>query len=451
MEKNISTTEKNLIQLLYDLEAEKSIGIQNKLSSLSPFEIARLLEAMEPSNRDILWRMVGKEEEGEILKELVEDVRQTLIDQMDTNQIIAATQDLQLDDLADILNDLPDQITDEVIRALDRQDQIRLESVMSYDEDSAGGLTNPNILSIRRGLNIKSLIRYLRSLEKLPENTNYIYVINRNNEYIGSVRLVDLFNEDTEIPIEHIMDSEVEPISASSSAERVISIFQNLDLISLPVVDDQNRLLGEITVDDVVDAIQDQANSEIFNMAGLDDEDDIFAPIFVSSRRRAVWLGANLFTAFVVASAVSLFQSTIDQIVILAVLMPIVASMGGVAGNQTLILVIRGIAMGRIQTTNALRLLSKEMLIALVNGAFWAIIVSIFAVLLFQTTWKIAIIVGISMLLNIFASAVAGVTIPFLLKKIGIDPALASGVMMTTLTDVLGFVTFLGLATLVLL
>jgi len=451
VEKNISTTEKNLNQLLNDLEAEKSIGIQNKLSSLSPFEIARLLEAMEPRNRNILWRMVGKEDEGEVLKELVEDVRQSLIDQMDTNQIIAATQDLELDDLADILNDLPDQITDEVIRALDRQDQIRLESVMSYDEDSAGGLTNPNILSIRRGLNIKSLIRYLRSLEKLPENTNYIYVINRNNEYIGSIRLVDLFTEDTEIPIEQIMDSEVGPISASSSAEKVISTFQNLDLISLPVVDDENRLLGEITVDDVVDAIQDQANSEIFNMAGLDDEDDIFAPIFVSSRRRAVWLGANLLTAFVVASAVSLFQSTIDQIVILAVLMPIVASMGGVAGNQTLILVIRGIAMGRIQTSNAVRLLSKEMMVALVNGTFWAIIVSIFSVLLFQTTWEIGIIVGISMLLNISASAIAGVTIPFLLKKIGIDPALASGVMMTTLTDVLGFVTFLGLATLILL
>ena len=451
MEKNISTTEKNLIQLLHDLEAEKSIGIQNKLSSLSPFEIARLLEAMEPRNRNILWRMVEKEDEGEVLKELVEDVRQTLIDQMDTNQIIAATQDLELDDLADILNDLPDQITDEVIRALDRQDQIRLESVMSYDEDSAGGLTNPNILSIRRGLNIKSLIRYLRSLEKLPENTNYIYVINRNNEYIGSVRLVDLFTEDTEIPIEQIMDSQVGPISASSSAEQVISTFQNLDLISLPVVDDENKLLGEITVDDVVDAIQDQANSEIFNMAGLDDEDDIFAPIFVSSRRRAVWLGANLLTAFVVASAVSLFQSTIDQIVILAVLMPIVASMGGVAGNQTLILVIRGIAMGRIQASNAVRLLSKEMMVALVNGTFWAIIVSVFSVLLFQTTWEIGIIVGISMLLNIFASAIAGVTIPFLLKKIGIDPALASGVMMTTLTDVLGFVTFLGLATLILL
>ena len=402
---------------------------------------------MEPRNREILWRMVDREDEGEILKELVDDVRQNLIDQMDTDQIIAATQDLELDDLADILNDLPDQITDGVIRALDRQDQIRLESVMSYEEYTAGGLTNPNILSIRRGLTIKGLIRYLQSLEKLPENTNYIYVIDRNNEYIGSVKLVDLFIEDTEIQIEQIMDSEVNPINASSSADQVVTTFQNLDLISLPVVDQKNRLLGEITVDDVVDVIQDQANSEIFNMAGLDDEDDIFAPIFVSSKRRSVWLGANLITAFFVAFAISFFQSTIDQIVILAVLMPIVASMGGVAGNQTLILVIRGVAMGRIQKSNAMQLLSKEIMVSLVNGLFWAIIVSIFAVLLFQTTWKIGIIVGASMLLNIFASAIAGVSIPFILKRIGVDPALASGVMMTTLTDVLGFVTFLGLAT----
>ena len=447
----MTNTEKNLTQILHDLEKERSIGIRSKLSSLSPYEIARLLEAMEPRNREILWRMVDQEDEGEVLKELVEDIRQNFINEMDTNQIIAATQDLELDDLADILTDLPDQITDEVIRALDRQDQIRLESVISYGEDTAGGLTNPNILSIRRGLNIKGLIRYLRSLEKLPENTNYIYVINRSNEYIGSVKLVDLFTEDADTSIEEIMDSEIIPISASSSADQVIITFQNLDLISLPVVDKKNRLLGEITVDDVVDAIQDQANSEIFNMAGLDDEDDIFAPIFVSSKRRAVWLGANLFTAFVVASAVSLFQSTIDQIVILAVLMPIVASMGGVAGNQTLILVIRGIAMGKIQRSNALRLLSKEIMVSLVNGFFWAIIVSFFAVLIFQTSWEIGIIVGASMLLNIFASAIAGVTIPFVLKRVGIDPALASGVMMTTLTDVLGFVTFLGLATLFLL
>ena len=201
----------------------------------------------------------------------------------------------------------------------------------------------------------------------------------------------------------------------------------------------------------MVDVIQDQANSEIFNMAGLDDEDDIFAPVFLSSRRRAVWLGANLVTAFIVASAVSLFQETLDQIVILAVLMPIVASMGGVAGNQTLILVIRGVAMGRIQSSNALRLLSKEFLVALVNGVFWSVIVSVLAVLFFSTTWNIGLIVGASMLINILASSIAGVSIPFLLKRLGIDPALASGVLMVTLTDVLGFITFLGLATMLLL
>jgi magnesium transporter len=395
--------------------------------------------------------LVDQDDEGEVLKELVDDVRQNIIDEMDTEELIAATQDMELDDLADILNDLPNQITDQVIKALDQEDQVRLESVISYEEDTAGGLTNPNILSIRRGISINGLIRYLRSMEKLPINTNYIYVINRNNEYLGSVKLLDLFTDNRDMPIEEIMDQSVNPIDANVKANQVAIKFQNLDLISAPVVDASNRLLGEITVDDVVDVIQDQANSEIFNMAGLDDEDDIFAPVFLSSRRRAVWLGANLVTAFIVASAVSLFQETLDQIVILAVLMPIVASMGGVAGNQTLILVIRGVAMGRIQSSNALRLLSKEFLVALVNGVFWSVIVSVLAVLFFSTTWNIGLIVGASMLINILASSIAGVSIPFLLKRLGIDPALASGVLMVTLTDVLGFITFLGLATMLLL
>jgi magnesium transporter len=358
---------------------------------------------------------------------------------------------MELDDLADIINDLPNQITDQVIKALDKQDQIRLESVMSYEDDSAGGLTNPKIVTIRRGISINGLIRYLRTFENLPINTNLIYVINRHNQYLGSVKLVDLFTENIEMPIEEIMDESVKPIDANSKANDVAIEFQNLDLISAPVVDSNNQLLGEITVDDVVDLIQDQANSEIFNMAGLDDEDDIFAPVLLSSKRRAVWLGANMVTAFIVATAVSLFQETLDQIVILAVLMPIVASMGGVAGNQTLILVIRGIAMGKIQSSNAMNLLSREFLVALVNGVFWSIIVSCLAVLLFKTSWNIGLIVGASMLLNILASSVAGVSIPFLLRRIGIDPALASGVLMVTLTDVLGFITFLGLATALLL
>ena len=442
---------KKLSVVIKDLEKDRANSVKNTLSSLSPYEIARLLESIEPRTREILWQLVDQDDEGEVLKELVDDVRQNIIDAMDADELIAATQDMELDDLADILNDLPNQITDQVIKALDQEDQVRLESVISYEEDTAGGLTNPNILSIRRGISISGLIRYLRSMEKLPSNTNYIYVINRDNEYLGSVKLLDLFTDNRDTPIEEIMDKSVKPIDANVQANQVAIEFQNLDLISAPVVDASNRLLGEITVDDVVDVIQDQANSEIFNMAGLDDEDDIFAPVFLSSRRRAVWLGANLITAFIVASAVSLFQETLDQIVILAVLMPIVASMGGVAGNQTLILVIRGVAMGRIQSSNALRLLSKEFLVALVNGIFWSVIVSFLAVLFFSTTWNIGLIVGASMLINILASSIAGVSIPFLLKRLGIDPALASGVLMVTLTDVLGFITFLGLATLLLL
>lgn len=444
-------SEKKLGKLISDLERDQITSIQQTLTSLHPSEIARLLESLTPGKRKIIWQLVDQDDEGDVLKELVEDVRQNLIGEMDATELIAATQDMELDDLADLLVDLPETVTEQVITALDRQDQIRLESVMSYDEDTAGGLTNPRIISVRRGITIEVLIRYLKRLNKLPEHTNYIYIVNRNDEYLGAVKLVDLFLEDKNKPIETIMDESVKAMLADEDVKQVAMDFQNLDLISMPVIDEKNRLLGQITVDDVVDVIQDQVNSEIFNMAGLDDEDDIFAPVILSTKRRAVWLGMNLITAFVVAGAIGLFQEILQQIVILAVLMPIVASMGGVAGNQTLILVIRGIAMGKIQRSNARKLLIKESSVALLNGFTWSIVVSVLAVVLFQTTWEIGLIVGAAMLLNIFASAIAGVSIPFLLKKMGIDPALAGGVLMITLTDVLGFVTFLGLATLFLL
>lgn len=449
-------SEKKLGKLISDLERDQITSIQQTLISLNPSEIARLLESLTPGKRKIIWQLVDQDDEGDVLKELVEDVRQNLIGDMDATELIAATQDMELDDLADLLVDLPETVTEQVITALNQQDQIRLESVMSYDEDTAGGLTNPGIISVRRGITIEVLIRYLKRLNKLPEHTNYIYIVNRNDEYLGAVKLFDLFLEDKNKPIETIMDESVKAMLADEDVKQVAMDFQNLDLISMPVIDEKNRLLGQITVDDVVDVIQDQVNSEIFNMAGLDDEDDIFAPVILSTKRRAVWLGMNLITAFVVAGAIGLFQEILQQIVILAVLMPIVASMGGVAGNQTLILVIRGIAMGKIQRSNARKLLIKEGSVALLNGFIWSIVVSVLAVVLFldadfQNYWKIGIIVGAAMLLNIFASAIAGVSIPFLLKKMGIDPALAGGVLMITLTDVLGFVTFLGLATLFLL
>ena len=441
----------NLGQLIQDLESDQVAGIRKTLTSLNPPEIARLLESLTVGKRKIIWQLVDQEDEGEILKELVDDVRQNLIEEMDASELIAVTQDMELDDLADLLIDIPEAITEQIITALDQQDQVRLGTVMSFEENTAGGLTNPRIVSVRRGITIEVLIRYLRKLRKLPEDTNYIYIINKHNEYLGAVKLVDLFVEDKGKNIEDIMDESVKPFTAETDSHQVSLDFQDLDIISAPVVDDQNKLLGQITIDDVVDVIQDQANSEIFNMAGLDDEDDIFAPVLVSSKRRAVWLGMNLVTAFIVAGAVGLFKEILGQIVILAVLMPIVASMGGVAGNQTLILVIRGIATKKIQRSNAIKLLIKEGSVALLNGLTWSIVVSVLAVVLFQTPWNIGYIIGAAMLLNILASAIAGVSIPFLLKKVGIDPALAGGVMMTTLTDVLGFITFLGLATLFLL
>ena len=441
----------NLGQLIQDLESDQVAGIRKTLTSLNPPEIARLLESLTVGKRKIIWQLVDQDDEGEILKELVDDVRQNLIEEMDTSELIAVTQDMELDDLADLLIDLPEAVTEQIITALDQQDQVRLESVMSYEENTAGGLTNPRIVSVRRGITIEVLIRYLRKLRKLPEDTNYIYIVNKQNEYLGAVKLVDLFIENKEKNIEDIMDESVKAFAAKTDSYQVSLNFQDLDITSAPVVDDRNKLLGQITIDDVVDVIQDQVNSEIFNMAGLDDEDDIFAPVLVSSKRRAVWLGMNLITAFIVAGAVGLFQEILGQIVILAVLMPIVASMGGVAGNQTLILVIRGIATQKIQRSNAIRLLIKEGSVALLNGFTWSIVVSVLAVVLFQTPWNIGFIVGAAMLLNILASAIAGVSIPFLLKRVGIDPALAGGMMMTTLTDVLGFITFLGLATLFLL
>ena len=443
--------EKKLGELISDLERDQIASIQKTLTSLNPPEIARLLESLTPGKRKIIWQLVNQDDEGHVLKELVEDVRQNLIGEMDETELIAVTQDMELDDLADLLVDLPETITEQVITALDQQDQIRLESVMTYEEDTAGGLTNPDIISVRRGIAIEVLIRYIRRLKKLPEHTHYIYIVNKNNVYLGAVKLVDLFLEDKDKPIETIMDESVKAIPASEGAKQVALGFQDLNLISTPVIDENNKLLGQITVDDVVDVIQDQANSEIFNMAGLDDEDDIFAPVILSTKRRAVWLGVNLITAFIVAGAIGLFQEILQQIVILAVLLPIVASMGGVAGNQTLILVIRGIAMGKIQRSNARKLLIKESSVALLNGFTWSIVVSVLSVTLFQTSWQIGLIVGAAMLLNIFASAIAGVSIPFILRKMGIDPALAGGVLMITITDVLGFITFLGLATFFLL
>lgn len=321
---------------------------------------------------------------------------------------------------------------------------------MSYPEDTAGGLMNTDTITVRADVTLDVVLRYLRLRGEIPDLTDNLIVVNRNDRYLGVLRLRDLLTNDPNISVAEALDRELDPVLADTPAAAVAKLFEDRDLISAPVVDEENRLLGRITIDDVVDVIRDEADHSFLSMAGLGEEEDMFAPVMLSSRRRAVWLGINLLTAFLASWVIGLFQGTIQHIVALAVLMPIVASMGGISGTQTLTLVIRGLALGQVRGSNARALLWKEVAIGVLNGVLWAIVVGTVAVAWFHS-YKIGLIMGAAMIINLFCAALVGVTIPLGLRWIGIDPALAGGVILTTFTDVIGFLAFLGLATVFLL
>ena len=337
----------------------------------------------------------------------------------------------------------------QVLQSMDQQDQERLQTVMAYPEDSAGGLMDPGVVTIRSDVTLDVVLRYLRLQGELPLHTNALFVVNRYDLYLGTLYLGTLLTEDPSRTVSELMDTEIEAIPADATAAEVAQLFEDRDLVTAPVIGSDGRLVGRITVDDVVDVIRDQADHSIMSMAGLDEDEDMFAPVITSSRRRAVWLGVNLATAFIAASVVGLFQATINQIVALAVLMPIVASMGGIAGSQTLTLMIRGLALGQIQDSNARWLLGREIAVGVLNGVAWAAVVSAATVAWFKS-WQLGGIIGLAMVANLIVAAAAGVLVPLTLKRIRIDPALAGGVVLTTITDVFGFLAFLGLATLLL-
>ena len=327
---------------------------------------------------------------------------------------------------------------------MDQRDRERLESVMVYAEDTAGGLTNTDTITVRTDVTIEVVIRYLRLRGEIPENTDSLFVVNRFDEYLGMVDLTELLTKDQNCTVAEVMRTDVEAISAETPEGAVAKIFEDLDLISAPVVDHKGRLLGRITVDDVVDVIREEAEHSLMSMAGLDEDEDMFAPVFSSARRRAVWLGANLLTAFMAAWVVDRFEATLEKAVILAVLMGVVASMGGIAGSQTLTLVIRGIALGQVEKSNARFVLTKEIAVGFLNGMAWAIVVASVVVFWFGR-WDIAAIIAAATAINLLAAAAAGVSIPLMLKRMGVDPALAGPVVLTTVTDVVGFVAFLSL------
>jgi magnesium transporter len=419
------------------------------INSMHPAEIASLIESLPPAKREIVWEFVDPEIEGDVLIELNEEVRAELIGGMDAEELIAATEGMEVDDLADLIGDLPETLNERVLRSMDAQDRERLSAVMAFEEDSAGGLMNLDAVTVRPDVTLEVVLRYMRMRGELPDRTDRLFVVNRHDQYLGGLDITRLLTEEPEKTVGEVMDSTVEAIAPQTPAREVTTLFEDRDLVSAAVVSDDGRLLGRITIDDVVDVIREEADHSVLSMAGLDEDEDMFAGVLTSARRRAIWLSVNLATAFLAANVVGLFEATIEKVVALAVLMPIVASMGGVAGSQTLVLIIRGLALGQIEQTNARWLLVREIAVGLLNGAGLATLVAIAAGIWFET-WTLGLIIFAALMINLLAAALAGVGVPLALKRLGIDPALAGGVVLTTVTDTVGFASLLGLGTLFL-
>lgn len=446
---NNSTQKLPTIDALHEaLENDNRETAKIVIANLHPSEIADILESVPSKEREELWDLIDAELEGDVLAHMQDAVRAEFLEHMRPDEVIDATKDLEADDVADILQDLPEDIAGTILQSMDEQNRQRLSSILTYPENTAGGLMNVDVVAIRADVPLDVVTRYLRLLGEIPEKTDNIMVVDRDNKYLGVLPLTELLIRDLDTKVSQWVEEEPYVYVETPTTE-VAKTFEQRDLLSAAVVDDKGFLLGRITVDDVVDVIQKEAEQAVRSMAGLSDE-EMFSPIMASTKRRAVWLGINLLTAFLGAWVIGRFEDTIQQLVALAVLMPVVAGMGGIAGSQTLTIAIRGIALGQIAKTNVKPLLIKELSIGILNGIFWSCVVAIVVILWFGKL-SLGIIIGASMIINLIIAALAGATIPIILKRYGIDPAIAGGVILTTVTDVVGFVTFLGLATIFLL
>jgi len=444
-----TTKDRRLAALRGALREGSWRGAARMVAAMHPAEIANLIESLPPAQREVVWNFVEPEVEGDVLVELSDEVRQAFIEGMDAEELMAAAEEMELDDLADLVGDLPEAVSAQLVKSMDAQDRERLKTVLSFEPDTAGGLMNVDTVSVRGDVTVEVVLRYLRMRGELPDKTDRLIVVDRNDQYLGTVALTRLLTEDPEKPVEGILDPDAPRIAPETNANEVARLFQDRDLVSAAVVGADGRLLGRITIDDVVDVIREEAAHEVMSSAGLRDEEDVFAGVFPSTRRRLLWLGINLVTAFLAAAVVSRFEGTIEKVAALAALMPIVASMGGIAGTQTVTLIIRGIALGQVEWVNAKWLLWKEIAVGGLNGLIWAAIVGAVTIVWYGT-WRIAAIIAAATLINLLAAAAVGVVVPLALRRIRIDPALSAGVILTTFTDCIGFATLLGLGALFL-
>ena len=443
-------TARQLRMLSDALDSGRLGPVRRMVHTLAPAEIGNLLESLPPDKRMVVWGLVDPEDDGEVLVHVGDEVRESLIADMDQDELGAAVEDLDIDDLADLVEDLPGTVIDQLLQSMDRENRERLEQVLSYPEDTAGRLMNPDVVTVRADTTVDVVLRFLRLRGELPEHTDHLYVVNRRHQLIGWVALQDLVTRDPGTPINQLIDDELESLHVDTSAEQVARQFSDNDWVSAPVVDDGNVLLGRVTIDDVVDIIREQAEHQALGAAGLDEDEDLFSPIRRAVRGRVVWLGINLLTAFLAAAVIGQFDATIEQIVALAVLMPIVAGIGGNAAVQVLTLMVRGIALGQVGASNASILLWKELRVALINGLLIGALVGAVALLWFGS-WTLSLVIGAALVINFCSAALAGVLLPLLLKRMRIDPAVAGTVVVTAVTDVMGFFSFLGLATVILL
>jgi len=443
-DKSIQTQEQ-LEELGTALQSGAFVRVRRMLNALPAATIAHLLESSPHNAREVLWQLVEKDNEGEVLNYLNEDIQADILGKLSPEEVASLTEGLETDDIADILQQLPEKVIQQVLLTMDEQDRNRLEAVLSYQEDTAGGLLNTDTITVRRFHTLDVVLRYLRRHNEIPHMTDKILVVSRDDQLVGTLPLRTLLVSDPNAMVDEVMNTDYQAIPVSMSAKEVAQLFERMDLVSAPVINEDGKLLGRITIDDVVDVIRDDADHSLMGMAGLDEEDDTFAPVMKTSKRRALWLGINLITAFIAATVISQFSATIDQVVALAVLMTIVASMGGVAGNQTLTLVIRSMALGQIGKTNARWLMNRELKVAFLNGILWALVAAVVAAIWFSDITLGYIFAG-AMIINLMTAALAGAFLPMMLKSLNIDPALAGGVALTTITDVVGFMSFLGLA-----
>ena len=440
--------QEKIFEVLSKKSEDKFVQIQRILSKMDSHEIAHCLESTPSEQRKVIWSIIDKSNEAEVLSELGEEIQHDLFDEISNEELLDLVQNLELDEMVDILQNLPQQRTSFLLSKMTKIDRERVEMVLEYPEDSAGGLLNNDIISVQKDSSLNLVLEYLRSIGDIPENTDKLFVVSKNNNFIGELKISKIISSDPELKVLDIMNYKPHSFNVNESDKEVSRFFEQNDLISAAVVNHKNELIGRITIDDVVDVIIEDADQNFLSMAGI--AEDTFSPPARAARRRIVWLGLNLITAFIAALAINIFQDAIDKIVYLAVLMPIVASMGGVAATQTLTIVLRGLTLEQISNSNLGWLFKRELAVSILNGIVLSLIISLVTYLWFDQI-ILSILIAAAMIINLLSSVVAGVFVPVILRRLNQDPAIAGSVIVTTVTDVVGFVSFLGLATIFLL